>query len=360
MPDRVRRGTAAFTLVELLVVIGIISVLIAILLPALGAARRQANTVRCATNLRNIMQAQQIYAAEFGGWIAGSANTSGIAFMTRGSFAQPSGPLNNNNAPGYTTINDWQAPLARLMKINFNEGPTLNDRKERFLRLVSHPAFTCPESEGVLMSFFSGNDWGSVPFQSYNMAFIFTLVPNAGPIPPNVTATSHNNRTGGNFSGGQPAYDPPVGYGPRLTKIKNPSRKIAFADGSRSTQGTPPTYDNNISGGGGNMYADQGAWSTFSRAWYRGQAPGNGAAGQDARIFIYRHGKRQPKSPVDSMKLNAVFWDGHVETMGDLQSSDPSLWMPSGTRIQAGRGSQQFADTYDRFVRGRTGVITVD
>lgn len=88
-----KRGKKGFTLVELLVVIGIIALLIGILLPSLQKARESANTLKCAANLKSIGQGIAMYVSTFKGSLPNSYVYDGMSYDAAG-MQQPAAATN--------------------------------------------------------------------------------------------------------------------------------------------------------------------------------------------------------------------------------------------------------------------------
>jgi prepilin-type N-terminal cleavage/methylation domain-containing protein/prepilin-type processing-associated H-X9-DG protein len=129
-----------FTLVELLVVIGIIAILIAILMPALNSARTQARTIQCLSNLRQLSTAFQMYTNNNKGKPVSysTAVKFGGGEPDNGFWMQQLKPFNGDisiigkcpEASEPSTIGGWGA-------VNMAWGPDPSDDVNSFLYRVS-------------------------------------------------------------------------------------------------------------------------------------------------------------------------------------------------------------------------------
>ena len=81
--QRFKRTGLAFTLIELLVVIAIISILAALLLPALARAKAKATQVRCLSNLRQLGLGMMMYINENQDCFPGAASRNAFRLFRR-------------------------------------------------------------------------------------------------------------------------------------------------------------------------------------------------------------------------------------------------------------------------------------
>jgi prepilin-type N-terminal cleavage/methylation domain-containing protein len=350
----------AFTLVELLVVIGIIGLLVAILLPSLNKARRAGNTIACLANMRSIGQALTMYCAQNNGYIPGSGNTTGKPLWniaSGGNIVQASiyheatgtnGPITIRGLGNLTVIQpeDWIGPLSIVMGLPL---PVGEDGRPRFVAYCNLPQFQCPEYTTALWTPGSSGDasQGAQPAFSYCAALGFMVTSFIG---------GHGAGTGWPGTagvGGSPYFVIPSTYFPKITKIGKTSQKIYAADGNRITFTYPsgatpnlhtPTYvlstDPVTINANTNIFADYGVPFGDSHAWDLTADPVNISSsgfkpGFDARSLSFRHGSTLQFGPQGAYYLNAVFYDGHAETINDVDASNPNLWLPAGTILNS-------------------------
>ena len=134
-PGRHSKRCNAFTLVELLVVIGIIAVLVGILLPALNKAKTRAQTVACQSNLRQIYTAARMYATE---------NRDSLPFGMIFNRTNPNGRPSDAGATGYIT---WFGSLDRFMTKGAVDAVPLNGNSQYYdgsTKRRFSPVFRCP------------------------------------------------------------------------------------------------------------------------------------------------------------------------------------------------------------------------
>lgn len=326
-PSKSRRKTPrvrGFTLIELLVVIAIISLIISLLLPSLSGARRAAQRVACLAQMRGVAQGAASYGNDNEGALIGSPQTSG-SYLSGATAA---------HGPAVQTW-DFMGPLAEIMGL----GIPLGDGSPasiilRFNELRSNPAFMCRSNKFLSTYYPSAGapNAGTGRMVSYNTVRLQLTKTEEG-----APATMR----------GQGLVPPggdglPGNYGPVLTKLGVPSNKVMCADGARfsaanSEDGVvPPDYDLGPFAGFGGAFGDTGAYASFSQSWDRSRVQGNGYLGPvDGRIWGFRHSTGNP--PVgakgNAYKTNLLFHDGHGETQGDLDATNPHQWLPQGTIV---------------------------
>lgn len=361
---------AGFTLVELLIVISIIGLLLGILLPAIGGARKRAQDLVCAANARSIAQSALTYATENRNWIVGAPSTSGRSILNKPEAANGSDenieiagdivqPFDWAGALAWGYLTDEIPPRRRDQRFSVLNG-TAGTLEQGVQASSGLGVLACPRNDNFSVPYLSGvrpEGIDGTLFQtqlsmSYTAGREFMWSSGSGR--PNWASSGFWQDTNGVLY--KPGYYSSFGYPgmqgrdtstgsyfPNIDNLGSPSRKVVFADGARyQPDGAALDHDVSSRGGHGGAFADTGAWQVRGGGATHAYASGRNPSGDLWTTVSFRHGDNDT-----SARGNVAFFDGHVETMSIGEAQDPSLWLPSGSSVDPSVLSEEWERRYE-------------